>query len=76
MTPLIGQFCENFVAAVTLVSCIRPHHFIKGLSAGSLNMRKRRNILTARANFLAWLSETLFLVLLIPGSLNDSQVCL
>ena len=38
-------------------------------------MRKRRNILTARANFLAWLSETLFLVLLIPGSLNDSQVC-
>ena len=44
------------------------------MSARSLRMRKKRNILTARANFLAWLSETLFLGLLVPGSVRDTQV--
>ena len=47
---------------------------IQGLSAGSLRLRKKRNIMTARANFLAWLSETLFLAFLIPGSMTITHV--
>ena len=57
-------------AQLLLIQCDQ----IQGLSEDSLRLRKKRNIMTARANFLAWLSETLFLAFLIPGSMTITHV--
>ena len=54
----------------THIYTFRKHQNLKklGLSDVSLQIRRKRNVISARFHFLAWLSETLSLIVVIPGA--------